>query len=115
VNVKELRNNKGPCAILGNGKSLSDFDLSAIAERMPVIGINRSWKKLETPWRCFVDPHHWADIRDGTAPKPDLTILPRTFMKTDSLPTILDLDVCMVNHLPLISPDKRHLMGFYFA
>jgi hypothetical protein len=76
-NIEQLRNNRrGDVALLGSGESVEETDLYALQQRMPIIGINRSWKAIETPWRCFIDADNWDHIRSGEAPKPDLAIFP---------------------------------------
>jgi len=78
VNIADFRGTQsGPVALLGNGPSLSGWDLSALAERMPLFGINRSWKIIETPWRCYVDEYHHEDIRLGRAPAPEIAFTVR--------------------------------------
>lgn len=51
----------GPVALLGNGPSLNGWDLGPLAKRMPLLGINASWRKVHTDWSCYICPtHHWA-------------------------------------------------------
>jgi hypothetical protein len=45
----------GPVALLGGGESVKKLNLDAIAEAMPIIGINESWRGFATGWRVFVD------------------------------------------------------------
>ncbi len=111
MQINDLRNRgAGPCAILGNGESVRDVDLPRVAAQMPVIGVNRSWEALDTPWRCFVDDYeHLADICGGVAPKPELAIFPQPAHAPAPIPGV---DTCTVNRLPLHSPADRRFMGF---
>jgi hypothetical protein len=94
--------------------SILDLDLPAIAAKMPVIGMNRSWHALETPWRCFIDPPNWTDIRGGIAPRPDLAIFPVPQAKSFAgvFPEIPGQAICPVNHLPILVSGERRFMGF---
>ncbi len=73
MNIADFHNaESGPVALLGNGPSLAEWDLPALAERMPLFGMNTSWKLIETRWRCYVDVAHHDDIRLGRAPAPEV-------------------------------------------
>lgn len=71
--ISALHNTEtGPVALLGNGRSLASWDLDAVAEMMPLFGINRSWKLATTRWTCFVDGENDDELRTGVAPWPEL-------------------------------------------
>ncbi len=73
MNIADFHNaESGPVALLGNGPSLAEWDLPGLAERMPLFGINTSWKLIETRWRCYVDVAHHDAIRAGIAPAPEV-------------------------------------------
>jgi len=55
-----------------DGKFAVSVVLTGFTKQLPLIGINRSWKLIETPWRCYVDEAHHDDIRLGRAPAPEM-------------------------------------------
>lgn len=62
VQLEEFRNiRRGPCAVLGNGPSLSWYENLSI----PAIGVNRSWRFRETEYHCALDPQHVDELREG--------------------------------------------------
>lgn len=62
----------GPVALLGNGRSLAQQDLAAIALHMPLFGMNRSWKLASSRWTCFVDAENDEELLRGVAPFPEV-------------------------------------------
>jgi hypothetical protein len=112
--MEDLKGTKsGPVCLLGSGPSAGDVFFHEIG--MPCIGINQSWKKMETPWRVFIDPSNWMDLYRKTAPMPELAIFPfpahnnpaqmRVGIREGHIfmgihPKIPDLTACVIMHLP---------------
>lgn len=103
----------GPVCLLGSGPSAKDVSFFRIS--MPCIGINQSWREMETPWRVFIDPSNWIDLYNKTAPMPELAIFPfpvgqnraqmRVGMREGRVflgihPEIPGLNGCVIGHLP---------------
>jgi len=56
MRIEDFRDTcSGPVALLGGGESVKRLDLDAIAQEMPVVGINESWRGFRTKWRVFID------------------------------------------------------------
>jgi hypothetical protein len=69
MRIEDFRDaESGPVALLGNGPSLAEWNLEELAERMPLFGINRSWKLIGTRWRCFVDAEHHKEFSSVAPP-----------------------------------------------
>ncbi len=114
IRMEDLKNTEsGPVCLLGSGPSAKDVDFYKI--NMPCIGINQSWRDMDTPWRVFIDPSNWMDLYQGTAPKPELAIFPfpahnnqaqmRVGIREGHIfmgihPKIPDLTACVIMHLP---------------
>jgi hypothetical protein len=101
----------GQVALLGGGESVNYLDLEKIERRMPVIGLNQSWKSLETPWRVFIHGSNWTDIKSGKAPKPKLAIFPVTKEIEQTVDEwVPDMFVCPLQYLvPRIKyPGEAH-------
>lgn len=101
IPVNELRGTEsGPVALLGNGPSLANTDLVAVAKAMPLFGINSSWELAETRWRCYVDrPHHEAIAR-GQVPAPKIAFHPQGLIPRKTYLPPMPCDTVAVRWLP---------------
>jgi hypothetical protein len=64
----------GPVALLGNGPSLNGWDLKPLARTMPLLGINSSWRKIHTPWACYICPKQHLALLRGDVSDPPSTV-----------------------------------------
>lgn len=60
--------------LLGNGPTLSTWNLADVGARYPMFGINRSWKAVQTEWTCHINHTHHLELANGTNTRPSRVV-----------------------------------------